>query len=215
MRPIYHSIIDGVTDELHKEDIAKLRQFLQTLFKINKVCEGYRELDVEHLLKKFTLKHQTMVDFEKFIIKRIDPFLHFQHTDSNPLVTEPFFGPANGPNGVPKLQSADMEAYGLVNSPLFRHVKDISKHSGNFSFIDYIQFRSEQYALKPAKDKLKPEDIVLRKLTSIPDKGNKSRVIAICDLWTQAVLKPVEEQVIRVTDYLYKDNCAFFGHSIG
>jgi hypothetical protein len=215
MRPIYHDIINGKKDSTQKEKLAKLRQFLNTLFKINKVCEGYRELDVEHLFTSFTLKNQTMVDFEKFVIKRIDPFRESQHPDSNPLVTEPFFGPANGPNGKPKLLTADMEAYGLVNSDLFKYVKDISMSSGNSSFIDYILFRSEQYELKPAEDKLKPEDIVLRKLTSIPDKGNKSRVIAISDIWTQAVLKPVEEQVIRATQFLYGEKCAFFGHTQG
>jgi len=215
MRPIYHRIKDGCRGDSQKEDIVKLRQFLLTLFRLNKVCEGNRELDVEHLLTKFTLKTQTMVDFEKFVIETIDPYKETQHPESNPLVTEPFFGPANGPNGAPKLQTADLEAYGLVNSPLFQYIKDISTSSGDSGFVNYIKFRAETYAALPENKKVKPKDIVLRKLTSIPDKGNKSRVIAMCDLWTQAVLKPVEEQVIRATSYLYKDNCAFFGHTQG
>jgi len=214
MRPIFHNIIDNTKDTTKKDDIAKLRQFLQTLLSVNKVCEGFKELDVEHLLTTFTLKNQTIEDFEKFVIQKIDSFRDSKRFDST-LVMDPFFGPSNGPNGKPKLQTADMEAYGLVNSPLFEHINNMCELTENNSFVEYVQFRSEKYNLKQDEDKLDPKDIVLRKLTSIPDKGNKSRVIALSDIWTQAALKPVEEQVIRATEYLYKDNCAFFGHSKG
>jgi len=65
------------------------------------------------------------------------------------------------------------------------------------------------------KEMKKWSKIILRKLTSFPDSGNKSRVIAISDYWTQSSLVPIEKLVISVTKELYSKNIAFYGHSAG
>jgi len=55
----------------------------------------------------------------------------------------------------------------------------------------------------------------LRTITSVPDTGNKSRTIAICDVFTQLLLTPFEEKLIEFLDKMFGDRSAFHDHQKG
>lgn len=59
------------------------------------------------------------------------------------------------------------------------------------------------------------ESRTLRKLTSVPDSGNKSRVVAIPDYWTQCALSPFEDNILNVIKIAYPDCSNIFDHSAG
>eukprot|EP01083_Nonionella_stella_P065087 170254_1 len=120
-----------------------------------------------------------------------------------------FLGPANGPNGKPKLETAQAEADVLVRDvKLYSALKDMCIITNNNAFLSFVE--------RIAADNNQSTDrILLRKLTSIPDKGNKSRVIAICDLITQSILTPVERVVVNVTEQYFSKQCCYSSHSQG
>jgi hypothetical protein len=55
----------------------------------------------------------------------------------------------------------------------------------------------------------------LRKITSVPDSGNKSRVVAIPDYWTQCALSPFEDNILNVIKVVYPLNSNIFDHKGG
>lgn len=55
----------------------------------------------------------------------------------------------------------------------------------------------------------------LRKITSVPDSGNKSRVVAIPDYWTQCALSPFEDNILNVIKVVYPENSNIFDHKGG
>lgn len=55
----------------------------------------------------------------------------------------------------------------------------------------------------------------LRKITAVPDSGNKSRTIAISDYWTQCLLTPFESKILESIKTLYPDSSNIFDHSGG
>jgi len=117
----------------------------------------------------------------------------FSHSPD--LITEPtekFI--RNGPNGKPKWQTADIEALALVKDPLFKPFCDLANLTGNQKLVSYIESISNKL------DKESSNKTKLRLITSIPDKGNKSRLVAISDYWTQILLKPLMDDVQKLTE---------------
>jgi len=55
----------------------------------------------------------------------------------------------------------------------------------------------------------------LRKITSVPDSGNKSRVVAIPDYWTQCALAPFEDNILNVIKVVYPNSSNIFDHPGG
>jgi hypothetical protein len=120
-----------------------------------------------------------------------------------------FLGPSNGPNGKPKLETAQAEASVLVeDKKLYSALEDMCIITNNNTFLNFVK--------RIASENCQVTDrILLRKLTSVPDKGNKSRVIAICDFITQSILAPLELVVVDVTQKLFHKQCAYYSHSRG
>jgi hypothetical protein len=55
----------------------------------------------------------------------------------------------------------------------------------------------------------------LRTITAVPDVGNKSRTIAICDVWTQLLLTSFEEKLIEFQDKMFGQCSDFHNHQKG
>lgn len=215
LRPLYHFIVDDKA----KGDmnyITNLRRFFLTLSKLNRVLEDYSELKVTNLKQTFRISPEVHNSFETFARKKLGKIS--ESISRSDLAVSPFFGPTHGPNGTPKLESAAMEAYHLVNNEpnLWEGFLAFCQETDNRDYINYVISVSDDYKMKSKENSnLRVKDIRLRKLSSVPDSGNKSRTIAICDFWTQSLLVPLERTVIGLTRKVYNDNCAFFSHSEG
>jgi hypothetical protein len=166
------------------------------------------DLDVAGLSKT----HKVPKEVEEMFIK------HLQLTtrpiaDLDQLRALPFISPANGPNSLPKLESVGAEAAALRRSPLYKYILDYAALTDNTSVIEYIEHCANVYTDANGDDNL--ESIALRKLVAIPDKGNKARVIAICDFFTQSLLSSLESTVIQELHKEFPGRSAFFSHQEG
>lgn len=205
-------------DVFHNSDITKdirseVYRYIITVLKINSVCSENNYLDVSDLPRKFALNKDLEKEFISYLSLRL-PKEDAISNLSKLLVEKPMMGPANGPNSVPKLQSATAEALHLLSSELAAPFKEYCELTGNGDYLDYIK----EYSLKDnLKDsgRLKKDKILLRKITSIADKGNKSRAIAICDFWTQTLLKPLEDEELNQLVKNFATKSSFFSHSDG
>jgi hypothetical protein len=100
------------------------------------------------------------------------------------LITKPTLRVmSQGPNNKPKWQTADLEAYALMHSELRVPFKNLCDLTGNIDLYNYVE------AISAKQDR--KERARLRYILSFPDKGNKSRNIAISDYFTQILLRPI------------------------
>jgi len=141
------------------------------------MCSGNNVPDFSEIQKEFCIPIEFKEGFKKFIEEQVI-------LAPNELITKPATRVlSNGPNGRPKWLTADVEAYALMNSVLHEPFQNICELTGNNDLYEYMKARSES------------QDRVSRKrlqyITAIRDKGNKCRLVAISDYWTQCLLEPI------------------------
>jgi hypothetical protein len=217
LRPIYHLIKDGkignlVVDGSH---VLEARRLLLTFSKLNKICEQYCKVDVENLQRTFKLETTLVNKFNNFIRLKLSEFR--ENLNLNKLKITPFFGPANGPNSAPKLETANAEALKIISTPKFlKSFERIAFTTNNLDFIEFMKQSASNFEKsQPEDQKIDLSKIKLRKITAVPDSGNKSRTIAICDWWTQTLFTTSEKTILDVTMKLYSKNCCYFSHNSG
>jgi hypothetical protein len=209
LRPLFHRIRDSKKLQLSSVEIAETHRFLRTLFKLNRVCYDYIDLDVTGIGETFRVPEDIVKEFEEFLLQKYpEPLLK----DPSSLDIIPLSGQANGPNSLPKRETAIAEAYAIVNSHWIHKFTEYCVATENMDFLEYVKHLSSLYS---EETNIPLDQIILRKLVAIPDKGNKSRVIAICDIFTQMLLNSLERFVIECTSRNFPNNSAFMSHVEG
>lgn len=210
LRPLYHYIIDNVDNDNEFDTCVEIRRCLVTLFKLNRVCSANKTIDLTKAKAKFKLDPGLVAAYEQFVRKELAEIR--ESITPTDLHFDLFLSPSKGPNRLPAQESALIESAALYrHKTLHAAFKDLCTLTGNTNF--YLFF--EQCAKKMLGLKSKLARTHLRRIGSQPDKGNRSRVFAICDLWTQSVLASLETLVLKVTYQLFPNNCCFFSHSKG
>lgn len=206
LRPLFHFVTDNSSNETKFKQVCEVRRLLLTLFKLNRVCHANSSVDLTGIKSRFKLDPEMTARFERYVRTKLSEVR--ESITISTISFKLFLGPSNGPNGKPKLETALPEGKVLTNSELFKPFQEICELTANSSFLKFFTNLVNDYEGDVSK-------IQLRKLTSIPDKGNKSRVVAICDFWTQTVLAPIETIVNRVAKQLFYNNCCFDSHTRG
>lgn len=212
LRPLCIFIKDNIHNKEHERQVAEAKRLCQTLFKINKVCSANKQLLplLENLKVKRPISPEILAGFTKFLRKRLNEVR--KGITPSDLGIELFLGPSNGPNQRPKLESALEEAAVLRNdTKLFRAFQDYCIITNNMEFLEFFERCSNNLTRAPSL----LSKIRLRKLTAIADKGNKPRVIALSDLWTQSLLSSLENKVLEVTRTMFPKNIAYDSHREG
>jgi hypothetical protein len=212
--PLYIIVKDNVLidPEVPNHRIKTIMQFLQTLFKLNKVCSAHADITshLSDIKSKFRLDPAMVARFERYVREELAE--ERESITLTDLAIDLFLGPSNGPNGRPKLETALAEASVIRRDPvMYRAVKEICEITNNNDFFKFFEDSSKTYR---GADSLLSK-IKIRKLVAVPDAGNKSRAVAICDFWTQSILEPLENDVNRVTTKLFSANCCFYSHRQG
>jgi hypothetical protein len=114
---------------------------------------------------------------------------------------------SNGPNGKPKWQTADLEAYALLNSELHEPFKKLCSATGNNDLYEYMK------SLASSHDRVTRKR--LRYITTIKDKGNKCRLVAISDYWTQVLLEPIMRDIQMYTKQRFRNVSYSDSHHTG
>lgn len=246
-------------------------QIIRSLFAMNRVVEENNSLDLSSIEFKAKVDPNFLKEFSQFLDELLgDCEIKGEYCESigknafhintkigmipyDYEIKPPLSIKANGPNLVPKVESAPYEAYlmvkGIGSKELYPHLKKIVEISKiNSNFINFIESSADLYLStvkeigkvttrdnivfndgypRVGEDAEKTTDWacsptvnesrsrILRKITSVYDSGNKSRVVAIPDYWTQCSLEPFENNVINAIKVIYPESSNIFDHPGG
>jgi hypothetical protein len=235
-------------------------QIIRSLFAMQRVIEDFDELSLDSIEYKGDVDPVFLEEFTVFLDELLgDCTVESSYINGlwaqkmitavgttmyEYVVKPPLSIKANGPNKVPKCESATYEAYLMRDSKeLYPHLLKICEITDNKSFSDFLvkcanMFTEERNAegellgSKPVTPKPKTDSDkeshwatspnvnigdtgCLRKITAVTDKGNKSRVVAMLDYWTQALLQPFESNLNRMIKLLYPTSSNIFDHEGG
>lgn len=208
-------------------------QILRSLLNVHRLCEDFSDISLESITKaRNPIDPEFLRSFEDFVIKKFQDHKIEKNLKWNTTLNLDLS--KKGPNGVINNQSADLEALKLLDTKRFKlPFEKLSSITSNTALWEFLQRRAEvqrtklneQYESLSDKQRAKLtkekyvstilEKVYLRKLTSVPDSGHKSRTIAISDYWTQTLLKSIEQDLVQTTIKLYPHSCDYFSHSKG
>jgi len=177
LRPLFYRVRDN--------KCQRADRVIRSILYLNRLCDGNGNPDFSEISKSFDVSQEFKDRYESYVKNNIDLF-------SGELITKPSTRVlSNGPNGKPKWQTADVEAYALLNSELNISFKDLCLATGNNDLYECMRsIASKQNRVDRKR---------LRYITTIRDKGNKCRLVAISDYWTQVLLEPIMNDVKEYT----------------
>lgn len=177
LRPLYYRVRD--------EKCQRCDRAIRSILYLNRLCDGNDTPDFREIEESFTVPERIRIEYQEHLSRVVPVF-------SGELITKPSTRVvSNGPNSKPKWQTADLEAYALIRSELHDHFRDLCLVTGNKDLYEYMKARSDTLT--------KIDRVRLRYITTIRDSGNKCRLVAISDYWTQVILEPI---MLDVQDYI-------------
>jgi len=234
LRPLWHQVRDKGPYRFVGD------QVIRTLFSMQRTVEDYSEIDLSKIDYKANVDEAILKDFKAYALRKIEEF-GFNHIEEGGItdysITPPLSVTASGPNKVPKTDSAAYEASLLLSdkelSLPFKKLCQITKNEEFLEFVNHMSVKYQEINKRRLsspknenvlndKESVYTSDKVdvsstqcLRKITAVPDSGNKSRTVAIPDYFTQCLLTPFEAKIIRVIKALYPESSNIFDHSEG
>lgn len=202
-------------------------QIIRSILNVHRICTDYSDMSLESVTSKpKEIPKELLSSFEEFVSNK---FREKSIKGSVKWETAlPIDESRSGPNGKMAHETRSVESYMIQNSGFNHHFKTLCQKTGNDNLYECMERSAltffEEYEWKNSltpKSKesilsiLNKKNITLRKLTSIPDKGHKSRVIAIVDYWFQIIYKGLEQDIVRILLELYPVNCDIFDQSRG
>lgn len=194
MRPLYYRVRDY--------NCRSSDQIIRSILYLNRLCSGNSVIDTTEIVKKFRVSETFKSQYKNFLKER------FPTVEYGELITKPTLRvTSSGPNSKPKWQTAELEAYALMHTEYASHFESLCHATGNLDLYKYVQAKAEELT--------RHDKVRLRYIVSIPDKGNKSRVVAISDYWTQVLLEPIMADVKSWTLSTYSDVVSTSDHTVG
>jgi hypothetical protein len=186
---------------------AKYYQVIITTLNIIRMVEGLVDADIKTITDKASQIDQVILDeFSDFVAKQLDKY-RYKTEDIFNLFDIRFNIKKKGPNGVPKLESAIPEAHALLSSNLNRPFKIVCQELNLNYLYDYLLLLTSSKAgsLTNTTNNVQSEnsETKLRVLANVPDRGFKTRVVAIVDFWSQLVLEPFRSHVQFVIEKVF------------
>lgn len=177
-------------------------QIIRSILYLNRLCKGNTVIDTTEITKLFEVSDEFKTRYKRFLKRKYPVMTHGE------LISKPTLKvTSSGPNGKPKWQTAELEAYALIHSEYEPHFKHLCQATGNMDLYNYVAHRS---SLLDRHDRVR-----LRYILSVADKGNKSRLIAISDYWTQIILFPIMEDVKSWISQNYSNVESSYDHTVG
>lgn len=174
---------------------------IRSILYLNRLCSGNSSPDLSEITKAFSVP----IEFKE----RYESYVNSHVTKANlELITKPATRVlSKGPNGKPKWQTADVEAYALINSKIHESFYKLCVATGNADLYEYMKSRALSHNRVERKR--------LRYITTVADKGNKCRLVAISDYWTQVLLEPIMVDIQQYTSQRFSNVSYSKNHSKG
>jgi hypothetical protein len=145
---------------------------------LNRLCTGNGTPDISEITKPFKVPEHITQEFKTFLkLRGVDSPVG--ELNSRPALRVL----KHGPNGKPKWQTAEVEAYALMHSHLHDAFKAMCAATNNVDLYEYVKATASKQS--------RVDRVRLRNIVVIRDKGNKCRLVAISDYWTQVILEPI------------------------
>jgi len=181
LRPLFERVRD--------EGCSTSDQVIRSILYLNRLCSGNKIPNFSEIQKEFCVSKKFLRKYKRYAYANVEPFDGLLQTEPSYRVT------SSGPNGKPKWQTADLEAYVLMKSILHDDFKSLCDATKNEGLYDYFKERASKVSrVKRGK---------LRKIIAIPDIGNKCRLVAVSDYWTQILLEPIMKDVKFNTEQMF------------
>jgi hypothetical protein len=169
LRPLYYRV--------KNENCQRSDRVIRSILYLNRLCAGNGNPDFSQITKTFSVSTEFKNRYRDYVKSNVDP-----NTDE--LIAKPSTRVlSNGPNGQPKWMTADVEAYALINSKLNISFRELCLATGNIDLYNCME------SIASKQDRVTRKR--LRYITTVRDKGNKCRLVAISDYWTQVLLEPI------------------------
>jgi hypothetical protein len=217
-------IIQIVVDfiRMDKEDVQrpKLYQVLMTLLYQTRIVEGLVDMDLSSIEGDYQpISEEILKSFETYVSEKLKSWKlnpenleKYNKVNLNNISGYRVNLKKNGPNGVPKIESASREASCLRKSKLWGPFTRLCDELGITHLSSYVDNLSTVHCLEYPED---DQSVRLRVLAPVPDSDFKTRVVAVVDFWTQLSLEPVRAWVQLVTEKLFKETNFTDSHDRG
>lgn len=210
LRPAYYCIRDK-EEGWHIYD-----QFIRSAFAMQRQVKDNTAFSSDSITKKWRVSRQHLKEFDEFVKSWVE--VSDVKQDFEFITRIPSNVSSSGPNGEIKIDSAQAEAFKLTQEvTLWRPFSSLCKMTGNKDFLLYVESLAKGYATNTGDDKTKKSlsDISLRRIVAVPDVGNKSRIVAICDFWTQILLEPLEAKIVKILEQKFQGVSFLNSHENG
>lgn len=177
-------------------------QAINTILNIVRMVEGQVDADLRSVTEKAKPIDQILLDeFTDYVNESLVNIKQFDNNIN--LFNIRFNLKKNGPNGVPKIESSIREAHALLNSVLARPFKILCEELNCKYLYEYLVLLTNNVSDDHTTQETQPDKSKtthLRVLASVPDKGFKTRLVAIVDFWSQLLLEPFRSYVQDVIE---------------
>lgn len=214
LRPFYHlaRLRSDLSNSSHLAD-----QFIRTLLGIPRMVEEFSELNIDSITAPGADLREFRPKWKEFLKLRLSD-RNWRKLKSQNFDFTPSLNNSNkaGPCGGPKWNNIDLEARLLIESPLwasFCALCSAMKVPSLQNFVEKIACDKSQVANLVKSRGIKSP--LLRKIMAVPDSGNKSRAIAVGDIFTQILMHALERQLVSILTKEFSDVCAFKDHNNG
>jgi hypothetical protein len=211
LRPLFHIV-------MRKDSLSHYAdQLMRTIFGIPRMVQDFSEIDVSSITKSGKDISEFRIGFRKFLKTRIGTPTWKGSIPKIWSVKPSLSNNTKGPNGKNKWEDLQLEAKLLADSPLFKHFTRLCNAVGAeklLTMVNKINLNGPDKStlIKNRKWKSSP---TIRKIMAVPDSGNKSRSIAIADIFTQTLLAPLEQAILNLIRLNFSDTCNVFDHHGG
>jgi len=185
-------------------------QVIHSVLTIHRLFKGLVDAELDSVIEKAKpIDSELLEEFESYVTEFIQSAKDNEIIPPFETTPDDFEGPKfkllkNGPNSLPKLETAHCEAIKLRGDKLWQPFNWLSKLTGQTYLSDYVAgLALEPIPANREEGNIPIDKINLRKISAVPDTGFKTRLVAISDFWTQAVLAPIRAHVQLVTEKLF------------
>lgn len=182
--------------------LPKYMQVSLTILNIVRMIEGGSIADYASVTDKAKpINEELLSQFSAYVENKLTD--HEYSRDETLLSGFRFNLKRNGPNRKPKIESAHEEAVVLLKDKLGPPFRRVCEELGYDYLFSYLSEIVPMYTGTIDKQSNNSKSAILRKIVPVPDKGFKTRLVAIVDFWSQLILEPFRFHVQKVIKRLF------------
>jgi len=195
------------------KDNKRYMNIVYTILSISRLADGYsKDIDISSITRHPNRNNDFLKEIESFdlalpsILGKLNIPVNVSPVDfvGNVVLHETTSKGPNSDLSLDGLMSSHLDAAAIiaddkVNHSIVHYLEEI-KRPDIYSYIQDTAKLVETNSSNP--DKALPKKLICSRLAAIPQPGNKTRVVALFDYFSQALLKPLHKYLQKITENL-------------